>query len=89
MVVLADPTRAPDNTYTYTFNSWTPAPSAKVTANATYIATYDEHYIDYTITFVNWDDEIISSNTYHYGDTVTVPATPSKVADAQYTYTFA
>ena len=89
LVVLADPTRAPDETYTYRFNSWTPAPSEKVTESKVYTATYDEHYIDYTITFVNWDNQIICSNTYHYWDTVIEPVNPTRPADEQYIYTFA
>ena len=32
---------------------------------------------------------MISSNTYHYGDTVTVPNDPTKAADNTYTYEFA
>ncbi len=45
--------------------------------------------IDYIITFLNWDNSIISSNIYHKGDTVTVPADPTKAADNTYTYAFA
>ena len=31
---------------------------------------------------------MLSTNTYHYGDTVAIPATPTKAADGTYTYTF-
>ncbi len=43
----------------------------------------------YTVTFRNWDGSVISSTTYHYGDTVTVPGDPTKASDGSYTYTFA
>ncbi|WP_400204061.1 InlB B-repeat-containing protein [Candidatus Methanomassiliicoccus intestinalis] len=44
--------------------------------------------IDYVIKFVNWDGSEISSDTYHYGDVVTVPENPQREADGKYTYSF-
>ena len=44
----------------------------------------------YTVTWVDYDGtEISSKSDYHYGDTVTVPADPTRAPDATYTYTFA
>lgn len=83
----ADPTKVADNTYRYTFTGW----DKKVVACAgdvTYTATYDSTYIDYTVTFKNYNGTVISSKTYHYGDTVTVPVNPFRAADNTYTYTF-
>ena len=83
----ADPTKAADNTYRYTFSGW----DKKVVACAgdvTYTATYDSAYIDYTVTFKDYNGTVISSKTYHYGDTVTVPANPLRAADNTYTYSF-
>ena len=94
-VIIApeNPTKASDNTYTYTFTGWTPefVEGTTITANVSYTATYSKDYINYTITFKNADGSIISSkNDYRYGDTVEVPAiNPTKPADIQYTYTFA
>ena len=73
----ATPTKAADNTYTYTFKAWTPTIS-EVTWNSTYTATFDSHYIDYTIKFVDYDGRGLSTSWYHYGDTVTVPTDPSR-----------
>lgn len=42
----------------------------------------------YTIAFRNWDGTVISSKIYHYGDKVTVPSNPTRVADNTYIYTF-
>ena len=84
----ATPTKAADNTYRYTFAGWSPGVSA-VTGNATYTATYTSTYIEYTVIFKNWNGDVLSTETYHYGDTVMVPRDPSKPANAQYTYTFA
>ena len=75
VTVPANPTRPADNTYTYTFNGWDKqvVPCA---GNAVYIATYKSTYIEYTVTFLNADNSIISSATYHYGEMVTEPAAP-------------
>ena len=77
-----------DNTYTYEFAGWD-SKADKCTGNAIYNATYTPVYIDYTVEFKNWDGSVISTNTYHYGDKVIVPANPSRIADNTYTYTFA
>ncbi len=82
-----DPTRPVDNTYTYAFNGWDKEIKA-ATENATYTATYKATYIDYTVKFVDYDDTVLSDKTYHYGDTVTAPANPSREKDGEYTYTF-
>ena len=82
------PTKTSDNTYTYTFVSWDKEVSV-VTGNTTYKAKYSKNYIEYTVKFVNEDGTPITSNTYHYGETVVEPETPSKESDNTYTYTFA
>ena len=86
IVPPTNPTKAADNTYTYTFNGWSPAVAATVTTDATYTATYTPTYIDYTIKFVDHSGEI-SSQTYHYGATVTVPQVQG-YADNTFNYTF-
>ena len=82
------PTKAADNTYTYTFKAWDKT-VVNCAGNATYTATYNATYIDYTVTFKNEDGSILSSDTYHYGESVVAPSTPSKAANNTYTYTFA
>lgn len=44
-------------------------------------------FIKYVINFIV-DGEIISSNTYKYGDEIAVPNNPFKVSDEEYSYTF-
>ena len=83
----ANPTKPADNTYTYTFAGWGKE-VVNCNGNATYTATYSQNYIDYTIKFVDEDGSEISTATYHYGDAVVEPATPTKAADNTYTYSF-
>lgn len=85
----AGPTMAADNTYTYTFTGWDAQPSTSCDDDYTYTAQYDAEYIEYTVTFENWDGTVISTNTYHWGDTITVPANPTRPDDRLGSYTFA
>ena len=88
VTVPADPSRGADNTYTYAFAGWD-KPVSNVAGDATYTATYTANYINYVVKFVDYNCGVISENTYHYGDSVTVPADPSRGADNTYTYAFA
>ena len=80
--------RPADNTYTYTFAGWDSEITA-CTGNKIYTAVYDATYIDYTVTFVDWNGDVLQTQAYHYGDTVTAPAAPTRESDKTYTYTFA
>ncbi|MBE6782337.1 MAG: hypothetical protein E7540_06450, partial [Ruminococcaceae bacterium] len=81
------PTKAADNTYTYEFAGW--GELGTVEDNAEFTATFNETYIEYTVVFKDWNGDVISSETYHYGDTVEVPADPTRANEGSYTYTFA
>ena len=84
----ANPTKAADAQYTYTFKSWTPEVKA-VTGNAVYTAVYEKTVNKYTIKWVNWDGSEVRTDTeVPYGTELEVPADPTREADAQYTYTF-
>ena len=87
--VPADPTRAADDQYTYTFKGWTPEVET-VTGDAVYTAVYDKEVNKYTIKWVNWDGSEVRTDTeVPYGTELEVPADPTREADAEYTYTFA
>ena len=83
----ATPTKTSTAQYTYTFNNtWSPA-IATVTANATYTAQFDQTVNSYTITYLDDNNQEISHETLNYG-VMPAPATPTKAATVQYTYTF-
>ena len=74
--------------FTYTFTGWTPEVVA-VTGVATYKATFSASTNEYTITFKNGED-VLQSTSVAYGVTPEyIGETPTKEADAQYTYSFA
>ena len=84
----ANPTRAADDQYTYTFKGWTPEVET-VTGDAVYTAVYDKAVNKYTIKWVDWDGSEVRTDTeVPYGTELEVPANPTRAADAQYTYTF-
>ena len=86
----ADPTYTDTNlANSFVFNHWDPGVPAKVTANMEFHAVYDVDYKDYTITFKDWDDAILSTKTdYHYYQTVVKPADPSRAMTDYKVYTF-
>ena len=82
------PTKASTAQYTYTFSGWTPT-IAKVTANATYTATFTQTLRKYTITWKNADGTTLKTEQVDYGTTPSYTgSTPTKASTAQYTYTF-
>ena len=87
VTVPETPVKAADEIYTYTFAGWGSEVVA-VVEDATYTASFTAMYIDYTVAFVNDDGSEISTATYHYGDAVAEPATPTKVATAVYSFVF-
>ncbi len=93
----SDPGKAADLTYTYNFYGWTNATVTTALADTAlptvqgdvdYYAAFENQYIDYTVTFNDYNGNQISTATYHYGDTVVVPANPTRAQTAQYTYSF-
>lgn len=75
--------------YRHVFTGWDTEPAKKTTASVTYTAQYKKEEAKYTVKFVDGDGKIMTETEYRYGDLVNVPeSTPTKSADATYTYTF-
>ena len=101
-----DTTKAADETYRYTFAGWKKAEknadnewtatgdvlkdTFAIAENVTLIATYDEHFVNYTLAFYKDDGTTrVYINGYaHYNEELEVTA-PTKDEDATATYTFA
>ena len=82
------PTKASDNIYTYTFAGWNEE-IVEVTGATTYTAKFDATYIEYTVKFVDYNDNEIDTKTLHYGDTITAPTNHIRENNAEFTYEFA
>lgn len=79
------PSKAGDAQYSYTFTGWDKEVVA-VTQNETYTAQFERSINEYEVTFVVDGKE--TKETYMYGEMPSYEGTPTKEADAQYTYTF-
>lgn len=83
---VTGPAKDPDENCSYEFTAWDKT-LAPVTCDASYKATFAPSA--YTVNWVNWDGTSLSSEKVEID---TVPtyggSTPTKLADAQYTYTF-
>lgn len=89
----ADPTMPTDKSYVYAFIGWSAdgeqaGAILPVTENAVYTAFYEKTPLTYTVVFRDESGKVYASDTYHYGDTVRLPADPQKAPDATYTYRF-
>ncbi len=86
--VTATPTAA-DAQYTYTFDHWNNVPNT-VTGNVTNIeAVFTRTTNTYTVIWKNGDVTLETDENVEYGATPHYDGeTPTKTADAQYTYTF-
>jgi hypothetical protein len=75
--------------YKYEFAGWDKTVAETCVGNATYVANFTSSFVEYAITFRDYNGAIISEKAdYHYGDVIQVPATPIRKSDSSYEYTF-
>lgn len=91
----ADPTKAADAKYTYTFAGWALTADGdavtdfKVTGDVTYYAVYTSVVNKYDVKFMLDGKQVGATQNIDYDTAPTMPETPTKTATAEYTYTFA
>ena len=91
----ADPTKAADAKYTYTFAGWALTADGdavtdfKVTGDVTYYAVYTSVVNKYDVKFMLDGEQVGDTQNIDYDAAPTMPETPTKTATAEYTYTFA
>ncbi|NLT58189.1 MAG: cadherin-like domain-containing protein, partial [Clostridiales bacterium] len=81
------PSREPDAQYSYGFTGWDKA-FDNITGDLIVTAQYSETTNSYTVTFKDWDGEVLDTQTVAYGLGATAPDAPSREPDAQYSYGF-
>lgn len=98
---VAEPTKAADATYKYSFAYWATKDAdgkyteakfpIEIKGDETYYAVYTEKYINYTITYMKDDGttQYKKVGYLHNGDEVELANGPAKSGDTYYTYTFA
>ena len=89
----ATPEKPSDAQYTYAFSKWVDeagndASLSNIDKNVTLTATFTSTLRSYKITFKN-GEQVLKEETVNYGTLPAAPTeTPTKEADAQYTYAF-
>lgn len=85
---LPTPAKWQNNNYEYSFNSWSPAPHP-ASANETYTAIFDSVPLTYAITWLNYDNSVLSTDSVHRGITPTYHGTtPTRQGNSNIVYTF-
>ena len=85
------PVKESDAQYNYIFKGWDPeiTDETVVTEDVIYTAVYEKETRTYTITWKNYDGEVLDEDQVPYGETPEYTGgTPDKEGDAQFTYTF-
>ena len=81
ITVPENPTKPADNTFTYTFAGWDKEIAGTCNGDATYAATYESTYIEYTVIFQLPDGTVLQQTVLHYGDAVVAPEDPAAPED--------
>lgn len=76
---------------TWTFKGWNDPNGGEMgTSDITLTGVWTFTPDTYTVTFLDYDSTVIATDSsYHYGDSLTAPADPSRAADDTFQYQFA
>lgn len=91
------PTKDSTVSTTYAFAGWstdgtTVLTDLTVAADTDFIAVYTPSVRRYAVSFLDWDESVLSALSYDYGTSsndVAIPADPTRPATPEYTYAFA
>ena len=82
------PTRLSTPETSFTFTGWD-EPLTNITSDCVRVAQYTEEYIEYTVRFLNYDNELLYVDTVHYQEAAHYRGvTPTKPATETRYYTF-
>lgn len=84
---MSTPTKAKTAGQEFVFTGWQPNIST-VIGDETYVATFNSNNRQYAVRFLNDDGSLLKTVYVNYGYTPSYGGTPTKAADAQYTYSF-
>ncbi len=86
----ADPVKASDSKYNYTFDSWEGYAGGMTVPDhdIEFVAQFTSTPVKYNVKFTS-DGNTVSEYTADYGSPITLPENPSKASDLRYNYTFA
>ena len=82
-----NPTRPDEGNIVYTFKGWDKSFS-NVKEDLTVTAVYEATSRLLTVTFVDWDGEILKTEKVEKGKDATPPETPTREGNAEFKYTF-
>ncbi|MDL2292495.1 InlB B-repeat-containing protein [Acholeplasma sp. OttesenSCG-928-E16] len=90
IVAPDDPTRDPNQQYTFTFSGWDKAIPQSITEDIVFVAQYSEVLNKYDVTFnSNGGSSVSPQEDIEYGSYVIEPQVPSKDPSAEFTFAFA
>lgn len=82
------PTRPSTSEFTYVFKGWDKGLD-NITSNCIRTAQYDESYVDYTVKFYSYDNQLLYTDTVHYKESASYyGVTPTKPSTATHHYAF-
>ncbi|MCR5790790.1 MAG: hypothetical protein K6G83_12955 [Lachnospiraceae bacterium] len=92
-ILLPDePVRKEDDRFSYSFDGWKPCVNETCVKDMVYTAKYlktsKAENCPYTVTFLDYDGSVISSEEYMNGEEVSIPGSPARSSEGFFSYKF-